>query len=73
MGSISEDGPGQHNPDRSEDPWGTAVSAALTVVHQRTASLDSDRGYDVTGSEVHEGRMQTARREISRRRREGTV
>jgi len=27
------------------------------VVHQRTASLDSDRGYDVTGSEVHEGRI----------------
>jgi hypothetical protein len=24
---------------------------------------DSERGYDVTGSEVHEGRMQTARRD----------
>ena len=24
-GRISEDGPGQHNPDRSEGPWGRAV------------------------------------------------
>ena len=29
----------------------------------RTASLDSERGYDVTGSEVHEGRTQTVRRD----------
>jgi hypothetical protein len=28
MGSISDDGPGQHNPDRSEDPWGKAAMAA---------------------------------------------
>ena len=32
-------------------------------MHQRTASPDLERGYDVTGSEVHEGRMQTARRD----------
>jgi len=25
------------------------------MVHQRTASSDSERGYDATGSEVHEG------------------
>src|SRR5215467_4829625 len=24
-GQVSEDGPGQHNPDRSEGPWGRAV------------------------------------------------
>jgi len=30
-------------------------------VYQRTATLDSDRGSDVTGSEVHEGRRQTVR------------
>src|SRR5215469_18555686 len=24
-GRISDDGPGQHNPDRSEGPWGRAV------------------------------------------------
>src|SRR5215472_18635998 len=31
-GQISEDGPGQHNPDRSEDPWGRAAEAARTEV-----------------------------------------
>jgi hypothetical protein len=35
-----------------------------TVVHQRTASLDSERGID-DGSEVHEGRRQTVRRELN--------
>ena len=25
---ISDDGPGQHNPDRSEGPWGKAALAA---------------------------------------------
>jgi len=35
-----------------------------TVVHQRTASLDSERGKD-DGSEVHEGRRQTVRRELN--------
>ena len=35
-----------------------------TVVHQRTASLDSERGID-DGSQVHEGRRQTVRRELN--------
>ena len=63
MGSISDDGPGQHNPDRSEDPRGKAAMAACTVVYQGTAPLDLERGYGATGSEVHEGRMQAIRRE----------
>ena len=42
---------------------GVERQAARTEVLQRTASLDSERGYDAAGSEVHEGRMQTARRE----------
>ena len=33
------------------------------VVYQRTAFLDLERGYDAIGSEVHEGRTQTARRD----------
>jgi hypothetical protein len=37
--------------------------AARTVVYQGTAPLDLERGYGATGSEVHEGRMQTIRRE----------
>ena len=63
-GQVSDDGSGQHNPDRSEGPWGRAVLAARTEVHQRTAILDSERGRNVTGSGVHEGRMQTVRREV---------
>src|ERR1700730_8089512 len=35
--------------------------AAGTVVYQRTALLDLERGNGVTGSGVHEGRRQTAR------------
>src|SRR6516164_1442892 len=42
---------------------GVIRETVCMVVHQRTASLDSDRGLDVTGSEVHEGRTQTGRRE----------
>ena len=63
MGSVSADGPGHYNLDRSEGLWGKAAIAACTVVHQRTAYPGSEPGYHVTGSEVHEGRMQTARRE----------
>jgi hypothetical protein len=33
---LSDDGPGQHNPDRSEGPWGRAASAVRTVVRLRT-------------------------------------
>src|SRR5216683_1088451 len=43
-GQISEDGPGQHNPDRSEDPWGRAAEAARTEVHKRTAFPGTERG-----------------------------
>ena len=57
-GRISEDGPGHYNPDRSEGPWGKAALAACTVVHQRTAFLDTERGTD-DGSGMHEGLRQT--------------
>ena len=30
-GQLSEDGPGQHNPDRSEGPWGRAETARAEV------------------------------------------
>ena len=43
---------------------GVMRETACTVVHQRTASLDSERGID-DGSEVHEGRRQTVRRELN--------
>jgi hypothetical protein len=68
-GRVSVDGLGHYNPDRSEDPWGRAANAARTVVHRRTAYPGSEPGYYVTGSEVHEGRMPTAR--LTRSRQEG--
>ena len=45
MGSESEDGPGQHNPDRSEDPWGRAAEAARTEVLVSASVPDTERGY----------------------------
>ena len=34
-GRLSGDGPGQNNPDRSEDPWGRATMAArMAVLHR---------------------------------------
>jgi hypothetical protein len=43
---------------------GVMRETACTVVHQRTASLDSERGID-DGNEAHEGRRQTVRRELN--------
>src|SRR6516165_4483249 len=43
---------------------GVMRETVCTVVRQRTASLDSERGID-DGSEVHEGRRQTVRRELN--------
>src|SRR5664280_1003711 len=43
-GRLSEDGPGQHNPDRSEGPWGRVAEATRTEVHQRSAFPDTERG-----------------------------
>ncbi len=41
---LSEEGPGHYNPDRSEDPWGKAATAACTVVRQCTAYPDLEPG-----------------------------
>src|SRR4029434_5689248 len=43
-GSLSEDGPGQHNPDRSEDPWGRAAEDARTEVLVSALIPDTERG-----------------------------
>jgi hypothetical protein len=36
---LSEDGPGQHNLDRSEGPWGRAAESARTEVFRSASSL----------------------------------
>src|SRR5215467_12624053 len=58
-GQLSEDGPGQHNPDRSEDPWGRAGEAARTEVLVSASVPDIERGLS-DGSRGHEGRRQTS-------------
>src|SRR5258708_33586249 len=46
-GRLSDDGPGQHNPDRSEGPWGRAGWSARTEVPNRASSLTQGREYTV--------------------------
>ena len=58
-GRLSDDGPGQHNPDPSEDPWGGGLpnlhGGALT--RNRPDTERDDRCYYV----MREGRTQTKR------------
>jgi len=57
-GRLSEDGPGQHNPDRSEGPWGRAGGSARTEVPYPRIVPDSEQGIHGESS-GHEGRWQT--------------
>ena len=57
-GRPSDDGPGQHNPDRSEGPWGRAVGSARTEVPYPRIVPDTEQGVHGEGS-GHEGRWQT--------------
>src|SRR3954454_25011145 len=61
-GRLSEDGPGQHNPDPSEGPWGggrpTLQGGASSG--QRPGSVRDNR----SDAEVHEGRRQTGRQQV---------
>src|SRR3954447_23075833 len=60
-GRLSEDGPGQHNPDPSEGPWG----GGRPTLHggasagQRPGAVRDNR----PDPEVHEGRRQTGRQQ----------
>src|SRR4029453_19274508 len=61
-GRLSEDGPGQHNPDPSEGPWG----GGRPTLHggasagQRPGPVRDTR----PDPEVHEGRRQTGRQQV---------
>jgi hypothetical protein len=44
-GRLSDDGPGQNNPDRSEGPWGRAAWSARTEVLISASSLTQSREY----------------------------
>src|SRR5215467_15291672 len=56
-GRLSDDRPGQHNPDSSEDPWGGGLPALHGGASGRNRpDTERDiRGYDG----MHEGRKQT--------------
>src|SRR6266496_6246485 len=56
-GRLSDDGPGQQNPDRSEGPWGRAVGSARTEVPYPRIVPDTEQG-------VH-GEKQWARRTMA--------
>jgi hypothetical protein len=57
-GRLSDDGPGQHNPDRSEGPWGRAGGTARTEVPYLRIVPDTAQGVHDESS-GHEGRRQT--------------
>src|SRR3954467_14430064 len=60
-GRLSEDGPGQHNPDLSEGPWGGGRPTLQggASAGQRPGAVRDNR-FD---AEVHEGRRQTGRQQ----------
>src|SRR5438067_5600700 len=62
MGRISEDGSGQNNPNRNEDPWGRAGRPLERRCSNAPRPSTPNEEQDVPGEE-HEGWRQTARRE----------
>ena len=62
-GRISEDGPGQQNPDRSEGPWGRAAEAARHGGAQARGGPPAQYGDSDAASGEHEGRRPTDRRD----------
>jgi hypothetical protein len=59
-GRLSVDGPGQHNPDRSEDPWGKATEVACMAVLQRAVSSGHRAGLKIRASGSHERQRKLA-------------
>ena len=57
-GQLSVEGPGQNNPDRSEDPWGRATIVARMAALKRTTA-PTPSGGNRFGSEERERGMQT--------------
>jgi hypothetical protein len=61
-GRISEDGPGQKNPDRSEGRWGRAAEAVRTEVFQRARSpAPNGEPTSAAGNTKDEGQRNDAR------------
>jgi hypothetical protein len=58
-GRLSVEGPGQKNPDRSEDPWGRATTVARMAALKRTTA-PTPSGDNRFESEEREGGRQTS-------------
>ena len=54
-GRLSDDGPGQHNLDRSEDPWSRATDVARMAVLHRAGVSDSVRGVHAAAESTKDG------------------
>jgi len=54
-GRLSVDGPGQHNPVRSEDPWGRATKVARMAAPKRTTALTQSGAKQVEAMSAKEG------------------
>ena len=54
-GRVSDDGPGQNNPDRSEGPWGRAANATRMAASDRAGFLDVDRGFGAATEDANVG------------------
>src|SRR5215472_1676148 len=54
-GRLSVEGPGQHNPDRSEDPWGRATKVARMAAPKRTTAPTQSGTYRLTAMSAKEG------------------
>jgi hypothetical protein len=54
-GRLSVDGPGQNNPDRSEDPWGRATKVARMAAPKRATAPTQSGTYRLTAMSAKEG------------------
>jgi hypothetical protein len=60
-GRLSDDGPGQYNPDRNEGPWGKATLVVCMAVLHRAGVSDSERrDHAVTESTKDGGKLDLA-------------
>ena len=54
-GRLSVDGPGQHNLDRSEDPWSRATTVARMAVLHRAGGPDLEREFHAAAESTKDG------------------
>src|SRR5215467_13344175 len=60
-GRLSVEGPGQNNPDRSEDPWGRATTVARMAAPKRTTAPTPSGTYRLKAMSAKEGSKRAGR------------